>query len=147
VIEQPIGNLSVPNHVLDQHTISAAPPPTISINDSNGRALVKIQPDGTIEYGDDYNPDDAAQAFWDAIRRWSWSSAAMFLAALHTSEAAASAWGTVWLCGNWRSLTRQMDSEAREIAASGVLRWMHDVDDTDGRPHRLEPDELRWWRE
>jgi hypothetical protein len=29
--------------------------------------MVKISPDGTIEYSKDYTPDAAAKAFWDAI--------------------------------------------------------------------------------
>lgn len=55
------------------------------------------------------------------------------------------AWGSVWLHGNWRFLTRQMDTPAREHAAAAVLRWMHALDSFDGRPPRDEPEELRWW--
>lgn len=137
----------ISNTVLDN--ISAADltiPKDLVISLSPSEPLVTINPDGTIEFGPNYTPDAAAQAFWDGIRRWAWSPTAMSVAGLHASEAAASAWGTVWLCGNWRSLTGQMEDEAREIAASGVLRWMHGLDDEDGRPHRAEPPELRWWR-
>ncbi|MGR3875775.1 hypothetical protein ACUXZZ_45400 (plasmid) [Streptomyces graminifolii] len=56
------------------------------------------------------------------------------------------AWGAVWLHGNWRSLTRQMATEAREDAAAAVLRWMHAVDAADRRPAREEPEALRWWK-
>lgn len=56
------------------------------------------------------------------------------------------AWGSVWLHGNWRYLTKQMTTEAREDAAAAVLRWMHTLDATDRRPAREEPAELRWWR-
>lgn len=57
------------------------------------------------------------------------------------------AWGSVWLRGSWRSLTRQMTTPAREHAAGAVLRWMHALDAIDGRPAREAPEELRWWRE
>ncbi|WP_329131537.1 hypothetical protein OG552_10460 [Streptomyces sp. NBC_01476] len=44
-------------------------PPTITIQGgNNGRPLVTIHPDGTLEYGDGYDPDDAARRFWDALR-------------------------------------------------------------------------------
>lgn len=56
------------------------------------------------------------------------------------------AWGSVWLRGNWRSITRQMSTPPREHAAAAVLRWMHALDAADGRPPREEPKELRWWR-
>jgi hypothetical protein len=56
------------------------------------------------------------------------------------------AWGSVWLHGDWRQLTRQMDTPAREHAAAAVMRWMRALDAVDGRPARPEPEELRWWR-
>lgn len=55
------------------------------------------------------------------------------------------AWGSVWLHGNWRFMTGQMGTEAREHAAATVLRWMHGLDAIDGRPPRTEPEDLRWW--
>lgn len=36
--------------------------PSIMISD-----MVTIRPDGTIEFGKDYNPNDAAREFWKAI--------------------------------------------------------------------------------
>ncbi|MFF7476631.1 hypothetical protein [Streptomyces sp. NPDC008092] len=41
----------------------------ITIMASHGRPLITIRPDGTLELGDDYQPDEAARAFWDAVRR------------------------------------------------------------------------------
>ncbi|MFC8339230.1 hypothetical protein ACFUJX_19775 [Streptomyces rubiginosohelvolus] len=32
--------------------------------------LVTIRPDGRLEYGPGYKPDEAASLFWDAVRRW-----------------------------------------------------------------------------
>jgi len=32
-----------------------------------GRMLVKVWPDGRIEYGEGYDPDEAAKAFWEAM--------------------------------------------------------------------------------
>lgn len=33
----------------------------------NGEMLVGIKPDGQIEYGPNYTPDEAARRFWEAI--------------------------------------------------------------------------------
>ncbi|MFE3381348.1 hypothetical protein [Streptomyces anulatus] len=32
--------------------------------------LVTIRPDGRLEYGPEYEPDEAARLFWDTVRRW-----------------------------------------------------------------------------
>lgn len=52
-------------------TITAAKvqPSVISIPNANQKPLVTIHPDGHLEFGDDYQPDEAAQAFWDAVQR------------------------------------------------------------------------------
>ncbi|WP_097865874.1 hypothetical protein [Streptomyces sp. rh34] len=42
---------------------------SISIPGANG-PLVTIHPDGRLEYGPGYEPDEAARLFWDAMRRW-----------------------------------------------------------------------------
>jgi hypothetical protein len=34
---------------------------------ANGKILVGIYPDGTIEYGPDYKPDKAAKQFWESL--------------------------------------------------------------------------------
>jgi hypothetical protein len=46
------------------------PPPTIVINGDNGSPLVKIHPDGALEYGPNYDPDEAARRFWDSMRHY-----------------------------------------------------------------------------
>ncbi len=51
--------------------VQITPPPIIAITGQNGRPLVAVHPDGRLEYGDGYTPDDAAQAFWDAVERLS----------------------------------------------------------------------------
>jgi hypothetical protein len=48
-----------------------APPvaPSISImSEDNLTPLVTIHPNGTLEYGPGYTPDEAARRFWDAMR-------------------------------------------------------------------------------
>lgn len=57
------------------------------------------------------------------------------------------AWGSVWLHGNWRYLTKNMSPPDRELAADAVARWSRTLDTADGEPDRGEPDGLRWWRE
>lgn len=54
----------------DIQAVQIAPPPTISMQASNGRMLWAIHPDGRMEFSDEYQPDEAAQAFWDAVQRW-----------------------------------------------------------------------------
>lgn len=39
------------------------------IGTSANRLLVTIKPNGTIEYGPEYHPDEAAQIFWEAMAR------------------------------------------------------------------------------
>ncbi|MER5653447.1 hypothetical protein ABT076_10570 [Streptomyces sp. NPDC002131] len=43
-------------------------PPSISIVGDDRVPLVTIHPNGTLEYGPGYDPDDAARRFWDAMR-------------------------------------------------------------------------------
>lgn len=49
--------------------LEIAPPPIVHITGSNRQPLVSIHPDGRTEFGDDYTPDAAAKAFWDAVQR------------------------------------------------------------------------------
>lgn len=53
-----------PDHV---YSIGTAPP-SISIIGGDQVPLVTIHPNGTLEYGPGYDPDDAARRFWDAMR-------------------------------------------------------------------------------
>jgi hypothetical protein len=57
------------------------------------------------------------------------------------------AWGSVWLHGDWRWLTKCMTTPEREYAADCVARWNARLAEEDGDPDRAEPDGLRWWRE
>jgi len=45
------------------------PPPTIAIMGADNTPLVTIHPDGTLDYGPGYTPDEAAHRFWEALRR------------------------------------------------------------------------------
>ncbi|MGY4936148.1 hypothetical protein ACWD7T_34685 [Streptomyces sp. 900116325] len=59
------GTVSVPTAGID--SITAVKPLTsytIRIPDENNRPMVTIHPDGRIEYGEAYEPDEAARAFW-----------------------------------------------------------------------------------
>jgi hypothetical protein len=40
--------------------------PTLTIA-PGGKFLVKLWPDGRLEYGEGYDPDEAAKVFWEAI--------------------------------------------------------------------------------
>lgn len=42
-------------------------PQFLMICNAQGQDIVKVNFDGTLEYGDTYRPDEAAQAFWEAI--------------------------------------------------------------------------------
>jgi hypothetical protein len=42
---------------------------TFRFPDMHGRPLVTIHPDGRVELGEGYEPDEAARAFWDAVQR------------------------------------------------------------------------------
>lgn len=57
---------------LQDVTISATKvqPSLITLPTANGRPLVTIHPDGRLEFGPDYTPDAAAQAFWEAVQRF-----------------------------------------------------------------------------
>lgn len=44
-------------------------PQNIVIVSGGAKTYVSIHADGTIEYGEDYKPDEAAQAFWAGVGR------------------------------------------------------------------------------
>lgn len=58
-----------------------------------------------------------------------------------------SAWGTVWLHGNWKWLTKNMTTPERELAADAVARWSAALNAADEDLEAGEPDGLRWWRD
>lgn len=62
-------------------------------------------------------------------------------------DAEADAWGSVWLHTDWRYVTKQMTTPAKEYAADCVARDLAGLDAADGVPTRAEPDGLRWWRD
>lgn len=55
---------------LEGVTITAAQPlaPSIVLP-FNNKPMVTIRPDGTLEFGEDYQPDEAARTFWDAVEQ------------------------------------------------------------------------------
>jgi hypothetical protein len=50
-------------------TFGNVPAGSLVIGTSRHRILVTIQADGTVEYGADYKPDEAALVFWEAMGR------------------------------------------------------------------------------
>ncbi|MEU1592814.1 hypothetical protein ABZ468_08110 [Streptomyces sp. NPDC005708] len=48
---------------------------TIRIPDQNSQPMVTIHPDGRLEFGEAYEPDEAARAFWEAVERFAPSPA------------------------------------------------------------------------
>lgn len=71
--DQPTFDPSSLNVTIEQPSCFSAAPPMagqISINGSDGQPLVTIHIDEQhLEYGPGYQPAEAAQAFWQAIRR------------------------------------------------------------------------------
>lgn len=61
---------AVSAHLMQSMSFADYEPPTIVINGMDRQPLVTIKPDGTLDYGPDYNPDEAAQIFWDSLRRY-----------------------------------------------------------------------------
>lgn len=57
-------------------------PKELVIGTSSDRVLVKIGPDGSLTYGPDYTPDEAAKAFWEAMaaRRKDYEERLLFFA-------------------------------------------------------------------
>ncbi|MET8696926.1 hypothetical protein ABZV65_30800 [Streptomyces bauhiniae] len=71
----PLSGSAVVGLVVSADTMGCAaidppPPSSISIPGANGRPLVTIRPGGQLEFGEDYVPDEAAQAFWKAVERF-----------------------------------------------------------------------------
>lgn len=57
------------------------------------------------------------------------------------------AWGSVWLHGNWKWLTKNMTTPEREHAADAVARWTAALNAEDHDLETEEPEGLRWWRD
>lgn len=39
----------------------------LRVMDHNGDVMVDLKPNGDIEYGENYEPDEAARRFWEAV--------------------------------------------------------------------------------
>jgi hypothetical protein len=52
----------------DIQAVQTAPPPVISAQGDHG-LLWAIHPDGRVELGDGYTPDEAATSFWETVQR------------------------------------------------------------------------------
>lgn len=44
-------------------------PPTIALYGDNHALLIAVHPDGRLEYGPDYEPDEAARRFWEGVEQ------------------------------------------------------------------------------
>ncbi len=55
------------------------------------------------------------------------------------------AWHSVWLHGDWRTLTRHMSVAERNHAADAVARHSRQLALQDGNLTHTEPQNLRWW--
>ncbi|MFE9064952.1 hypothetical protein [Streptomyces violaceusniger] len=47
----------------------------IALRADDGSLIVGIRPDGSIQQGPNYRPDEAAREFWDAVTRAAHSAA------------------------------------------------------------------------
>lgn len=56
--------------VISNASINPATTYLISIHDADSQVLVRINMNGTMEFGPNYHPDAAAKIFWDAIERF-----------------------------------------------------------------------------
>ena len=56
-----------PREPLPEETLGRTYPGELVIGTSANRILARIQPDGSVIYGDDYTPDEAAVTLWTAI--------------------------------------------------------------------------------
>lgn len=61
--------LHAASDLIRQTSLAPPPPPDITIVGADG-PLVTIHPDGTLDYGPGYTPDEAARSFWDAMRHY-----------------------------------------------------------------------------
>jgi hypothetical protein len=68
-----IVSMALPGEVVPLSTLSAMKPITsysLTIPDDDGRPMLTIHPDGRMEFGENYAPDKAAGAFWEAVKRF-----------------------------------------------------------------------------
>lgn len=60
-----------PFQAAEQVSAPPLPPNIIEIRGTTAVPLVTIKPDGAIEYGPNYTPDEAARTFWQAMSAYS----------------------------------------------------------------------------
>lgn len=64
-----VSSFTIPADALTGMTVAQPVAPSIVIpSNDNTAPLVTIHPDGRLEYGPNYQPDEAATQFWDAVR-------------------------------------------------------------------------------
>lgn len=61
--------MTAATHAEGISTIGTVRSSEMSITIHTGKTFVIIRPDGKVEFGDGYNPDEAARAFWTAVSR------------------------------------------------------------------------------
>lgn len=61
--------LTGPFTVPDSVWVSPWPQPAVAVHSDLG-PMVTIHPDGRLEFGEGYTPDEAARRFWDALRHF-----------------------------------------------------------------------------
>lgn len=54
------------------------PPDPLVIFADDHRMLVRIRRDGTVEFGEDYTPTEAARIFWSTVAHMGWSHSELF---------------------------------------------------------------------
>lgn len=61
--------VAAPRREPQEGPLGSQSPRDLVIGTSANRILVRIKPDGRIEYGPDYTPDEAAVVFWEEMGR------------------------------------------------------------------------------
>lgn len=57
--------MTEPSILLDEPSLTDA----VCVTGADGKVIVRIRPDGSVELGEGVQADDAAKAFWEAIYR------------------------------------------------------------------------------
>jgi hypothetical protein len=118
-----------------EFTLAPPTPPDITIHGEGGAMLVTIHPNGRLEYGPHYTPDEAARTFWDALRRLAPGEGARAalsrVRAVHSNEGGICGWckgpdnpnttwdAEYWPCATIRATLDDSDAPAPEFGASG----------------------------
>lgn len=62
-------SLFVSSDQIGPNIVRLDPPPIFAIRGANGQTTVTVHHDGRLEYGPDYQPDEAARLFWEAVEQ------------------------------------------------------------------------------